>query len=77
MLLKSGLTLSEANADADGGEDETEGRDDDEKDAADAETHEDVVDVAAAVLVGSCTRVVLGQGGHRVPEMVPSQLALY
>ncbi len=55
------LTFSEADADADGGEDETEGGDDDEQDAPDAQPHEDVCDVARSVLVGSSSGLVLGQ----------------
>jgi hypothetical protein len=61
------LTFSEADADADRGEDETKGGDDDEQDAPDAQPHEDVGDVARSVLVGSGSGLVLGQRRDGVP----------
>jgi len=62
------LTFSETDTDADGGEDEAEGRDDDEQDAPDAQAHEDVGDVACPVLVWSSSGLILSQRRDRVPE---------
>ncbi len=60
------LTFSETDADSDGREDEAEGGDDNEEDTADAETHEDVVDVAPAVFVRSGAGMILRQSRHGI-----------
>ncbi len=60
------LTFSETDADSDGREDEAEGGDDNEEDAADAEAHEDVVDVAPAVFVRSGAGMILRQSRHGI-----------
>ena len=70
MLLQCRLTLSEANADADGGEDQAQGRDNDEENAPDADAHEDVVNVAAAVLVRRRTGMIFRQSCYGISTIL-------
>ena len=70
MMLRAIFTFPQTDADADGGEDQAQGRDNDEENAPDADAHEDVVNVAAAVLVRRRTGMIFRQSCYGISTIL-------